>query len=147
MNPDDPFRLVIPRTLFDEMLAHARSERPIECVGFLAGTIEKGVAEVSRCLPLVNELASPMEFLTEARSLFTAYRSMRAAGVDVLAVYHSHPSSAAVPSRKDVERNTYGSDVMWVIIGFANERPEVNAWWLSEASYRPATVVTMGHDK
>ncbi len=142
MNPDDPFRLVVAPAVREAMLAHARAELPNECVGFLAGTIERGVGTASECLPLVNELASPTEFLTEARSLLAAYRAMRAAGTDVLAVYHSHPTTAAVPSRRDVERNTYGPYVAWVIVGFAGEPPDVRAWWLEESSFRPAAMVT-----
>jgi proteasome lid subunit RPN8/RPN11 len=142
MNPDDPFRLVIPQPLFDAMLAHARAERPNECVGFLAGTLDEGIGTVSLCLPVVNELASPTEFRTEARSLFAAHRAMRAAGADVLAVYHSHPTTAAVPSWKDVELNTYGPAVAWVIVGLTSEPPDVCVWWLSEAGFRPAAFAT-----
>jgi len=138
----NPFRLVIPSVVHEAMVDHARTELPNECVGFLAGILEDGVGTVSQCLPLVNELASPTEFLTEARSLFAAYRAMRAAKTEVLAVYHSHPTSAAIPSRKDVERNTYGPDVAWVIIGFGSEPPDVRAWWLTETSFRLATFVT-----
>src|SRR5947209_1384872 len=100
-----PFRLVVPRDLYDAMLAQALSERPNECCGLLAGVVEGGVGRVSRRYPLVNEAASPVEYLSEPRSLFEAHRDMWKSGLDVLAVYHSHPTSAAVPSRKDVERN------------------------------------------
>ena len=137
----DPFRLVIPPAILDAMLTHARAELPSECVGFLAGTIADGVGTVTQCLPLVNELASPTEFRTEPRSVFAAYKAMRAAGTDVLVVYHSHPTSAPVPSRKDVAQNTYGPDVAWVIVGLAGDEPEVRAWWLSETGYREATIV------
>ncbi|HET6573898.1 MAG TPA: M67 family metallopeptidase [Fimbriiglobus sp.] len=135
----DPFRLVIPPAVLDAMLAHARAELPSECVGFLAGTVVDGVGSVTQCLPLVNELASPTEFLTEPRSVFAAYKAMRAAGTDVLAVYHSHPTSLPVPSKKDIERNTYGPTVAWVIVGLDGDAPEVRAWWLSDTSYREAT--------
>ncbi len=135
----DPFRLAIPPAVLDAVLAHARAELPNECVGFLAGTIAGGVGTATQCLPLVNELRSPTEFLTEPRSVFAAYRAMRAAGTDVLAVYHSHPTSAPVPSRKDIERNTYGPDVAWVIVGLAGAAPEVRTWWLTETGYREAT--------
>lgn len=137
----DPFRLVLPQPIVEAMQAHARRELPNECVGFLAGTLVDDLGTVSHCLPLVNELASPTEFLTEAHSLFAAYRAMREAGTELLAVYHSHPASAAIPSRRDVERNTYGPTVAWVILGFATEPPDVRAWWLGEASVRPATIV------
>lgn len=122
------------------MVAHARAELPNECCGFLAGTVADGVGTVTQCFPLVNELASPAEFLTESRSTFQAFRAMRAVGTDVLAVYHSHPTSVPVPSKKDVERNTYGGSVAWVIVGLAGSEPEVRAWWLSEAGYREASL-------
>jgi proteasome lid subunit RPN8/RPN11 len=135
----DPFRLVIPPAVRDAMLAHAQVELPNECVGFLAGTVADGVGTVTQCLPLVNELASPTEFLTEPRSVFAAHKAMRAAGTRELAIYHSHPTSPPVPSKKDVAQNTYGLDVAWVIIGLAGPDPEVRAWWLTETGYREAT--------
>ena len=77
MNPDEPFRLRIPADIFTAMLQHARADIPNECVGFLAGTVVNGVGTVSQFLPLVNALASPTAFETEAKSLFAAYKAMR----------------------------------------------------------------------
>ena len=134
----DPFRLVIPPAVRDAMIAHARAELPNECVGFLAGAVVDGVGTATQCLPLVNELGSPTEFLTEPHSVFAAYKAMRAAGNRELAVYHSHPTSPPIPSKKDIERNTYGPGVAWVIVGLADPVPEVRAWWLDEGGYREA---------
>ena len=125
-------RLVIPRAVLDEMTAHARAALPAEGCGFLAGVVESGVGRVTHFLPLVNELASPTAFATEARSTFAAFKAMRAAGTDVLAIYHSHPTSAPIPSRHDLAQNIYGPSVAWVIVGLAGEEPEVRAWWLGE---------------
>jgi proteasome lid subunit RPN8/RPN11 len=132
----DPFRLVIPPAVRDAMLAHAHVEMPNECIGFLAGTIADGVGTVSLCLPLINELQSPTEFLTEPRSVFEAYRTLRATGTDLLAIYHSHPTSPPVPSQKDIAKNTYGPTVVWIIIGLSGAEPEVRAWWLTETGCR-----------
>jgi proteasome lid subunit RPN8/RPN11 len=55
----------------------------------------------------------------------------------VLAVYHSHPTSAPIPSRTDLERN-YSPDVVNLIISLSGSEPETRAWWLSEADYCPA---------
>lgn len=134
----DPFRLVVPPPVLAAVVAHARAEAPNECVGFLAGTVAGGVGTVSQHLPLVNELASPTEFLTEPRSVLAAFKAMRAASTRELAIYHSHPMSPPVPSRKDVERNTYGLTVAWLIIGLAGAEPDVRAWWLTETGYREA---------
>jgi proteasome lid subunit RPN8/RPN11 len=130
--------LTIPRTIFDAMLAQALAELPAECCGLLAGRIEGGVGVVSEHYPLVNELRSPTEFVSEPRSMFAAVKAMRAAGTDVLAVYHSHPASAPIPSRRDLERN-YSNGVVNLIIGLAGSEPEVRAWWLSASGYRDAT--------
>ena len=138
MNPDEPFRLLIPAGIVTAMLDHARTELPNECVGFLAGTIVDRVGTVSLFLPLGNALASPTAFRTEDTSLFAAAKTMRAADTDVLAIYHSHPTSAPIPSAKDLRDNSYGPNVIWLIISNQTEPPEVRGWWL-DADYRPAT--------
>ena len=42
---------------------------------------------------------------------------MRTNGTELLAIYHSHPTSEPVPSRRDVEENTYGESVVHLIVG------------------------------
>jgi proteasome lid subunit RPN8/RPN11 len=87
--------------------------------------------------PLVNVAASPTEFLSDARGMFEAVRDMRRQNIDILAVYHSHPTSAPIPSRTDRERN-YSSEVMNFIISLHDEKPKARAWWLTEKDFREA---------
>src|SRR5438067_13873196 len=103
--PLAPFRLLhIPGPLFEGMIEQARAEQPNECCGLLAG-VTAGEAGQVRCrYPLVNAAASPALFESDPRSTFDADRDMRRRGLEVLAVYHSHPTSAPVPSRTDLER-------------------------------------------
>jgi proteasome lid subunit RPN8/RPN11 len=130
-------RLVVPAGLLERVVAHARAELPDECCGLLAGVIADGVGTAAEWLPITNALASPAEYETDARDLLAAFRRMREAGLELLAVYHSHPTSDPVPSRRDVDRNTYGEAVVHVIVGLRGE-PAVQAWWLNEDGYRPA---------
>jgi proteasome lid subunit RPN8/RPN11 len=132
-----PFRLLVPRALFDEMVGHARAELPNECCGFLVGTRFDGGGNVLGRIPLINAADSPTEFESDPRSRFDAERQMRKDGTEILAVYHSHPTSRPVPSPKDLERN-YDSEVMNFIISLRAEPPEVRAWWLWEAGFREA---------
>jgi [CysO sulfur-carrier protein]-S-L-cysteine hydrolase len=132
-----PFRLVIPRPIYEAMVADARAALPAECCGLLAGTAEGGVGRVTMHLPLVNALASPTEYESESRSLFAAHKAMRAAGTEVLAVYHSHPTSDPVPSRKDQERN-YSDGVVNLIVGLRRPEPDVRGWWLTADGARSA---------
>src|SRR4051794_31825193 len=101
-------RLVIPDIIREELVAHARRELPNESCGLLAGVIEGDTGRVTSRFAITNDAASPTDYLTNARDLLAAFRSMRADGTEPLAFYHSHPSSAAIPSAKDIARNTYG---------------------------------------
>ena len=115
----------------------ARADLPAECCGLLAGTIEAGVGRVTQHLPVVNALISPTEYESEPRSMLAAHKAMRASGTDVLAVYHSHPTSDPVPSKKDRERN-FGERVVNLIVGLKGAEPVVRAWWLTAGGAQEA---------
>jgi proteasome lid subunit RPN8/RPN11 len=132
-----PFRLLVPRSVHDAMIAQAQAERPNECCGMLAGVVEGEVGRVVKAYPLVNALASPVEYESEPRSMLEAVRDQMHLGLEVLAVYHSHPTSPPVPSKKDLARN-YSEDVVSIIISLAGPAPVVGAWWLMETDYREA---------
>jgi proteasome lid subunit RPN8/RPN11 len=120
------------------MLAQAAAERPLECCGLLAGPAEGEELRVALCYPLINAATSPVEYESEPRSMFEAVRDMRRHGWDILAVYHSHPTSPPVPSRKDLDRR-YDEGVVHLIISLQSAQPEVRGWWLSAADYREAS--------
>ena len=122
------------------MLAQAVAERPLECCGLLAGPAVPGASErrVVRRYPLVNAAASPIEYESDSRSMLNAFKDMRRQGWDLLAVYHSHPTSPPTPSRKDIERNYYGDELVHFIISLQSAQPEVRGWHLSENHFRQA---------
>ena len=120
------------------MLAHAVAELPNECCGLLAGQMKQGVGHVTLQLPLVNAVASPREFTADPTSLLAADKAMRSAGVEMLAIYHSHPTSEAIPSKTDLARNYHGDNMMNLIISLKSSQTEVRAWWLTATDYVPA---------
>lgn len=131
-------RLTIPDALLAEMIAHARAELPNECCGLLAGRIEGGVGIVTVRFAVRNDAAGPTAYATNPRDMLAAFRSMREGGLELLAVYHSHPTGEPVPSRRDVAENTYGETTAHVIVGLGGAEPAVRAWWITEAGYREA---------
>ena len=147
-----PFRLLVDRNCYNAVVAHALAQRPLECVGLLAGRIgpaapagaDVPLGRVTRHYPLVNELASPVEFLSGGRSLLDAHKDMRREGLDLLAIYHSHPTSEPIPSRKDLERNYHGPDVVNLIVSLTTDPPTVRGWWLTDVAYREAEVEVAG---
>jgi proteasome lid subunit RPN8/RPN11 len=133
------FRLLLPRQFYADMVAQAQAELPNECCGLLAGRIANEMGRVLRRFPLVNAAASPREFDSEPHSMFAAVKEMRREGLDLLAVYHSHPTSAPDPSRTDLERN-YSPEVMNLIVSLAVAVPEMRAWWLAPEGFKEAQV-------
>lgn len=122
------------------MLAQAVAELPNECCGLLGGIASDGTrpARVVRALPLVNALASPIEYESEPRSMFDTIRDLRRKGLEAVAVYHSHPNSPPIPSRTDLARN-WSEQVVNLIISLQFAQPEVRGWWLTAEGYREAS--------
>jgi proteasome lid subunit RPN8/RPN11 len=140
-----PFRLLLDRNCCNAVVAHALAQRPLECVGLLAGRVEPAepgvpAGRVTRHYPLVNELASPVEYHCGDRSLFDAHKDMRRQGLDLLAIYHSHPTSPPEPSRKDLERNWHGPDVVHLIVSLTTDPPTLRGWRLTDVAYQEAEV-------
>jgi len=128
------------------MVAQAVKELPNECCGFLAGRVVTELADqahgtslgqVVERYPLANEAASPVEYFSE-RANFEAQREIHKRGLDILALYHSHPTTDPVPSRKDLERNYWGSELVHLIISLKAAEPLVRGWHLFESEYREA---------
>jgi len=116
------------------MFTQACAELPNECCGLLAGNIETG--QVTRRYPLVNTAASPVLYHNDAKDLFAAFRDMRDHGVEHVAIYHSHPTSEAVPSKTDRANNFYGGEMVHFIISVKDGKPSMRGWRLGEEAVR-----------
>jgi proteasome lid subunit RPN8/RPN11 len=144
-----PFRLLLPQELYAAMVSQAVAELPNECCGLLAGQLVPArgsasqgeerslIGHVVQRYPLVNAAASPREYLSDPHSMFAAVRDMRRRDIDILAVYHSHPTSEPVPSQTDLERNWWPG-VISLIVSLKRAEPAVRAWWLMADSYHEA---------
>lgn len=134
------FQLQLPQPILDAMIDQARAELPNECCGLLAARIEaqpSAIVRVECRYPLVNAAASPVLYESEPKSMFAAVRDMRQRGLEIVAAYHSHPTSPPIPSRTDRERN-YSEDVVNFIISLAGPKADVRAWWLTATEFEEA---------
>jgi len=95
-----------------DMLAHAREDAPRECCGLLVGTGNS----IARSVRTRNLDAKATRYLIDPADHFAAIRIARAEGLEVIGAYHSHPSSAAVPSATDIAEANSGSDFLYVIV-------------------------------
>ena len=119
----------IPGQLLDAMVAHARFALPDEACGLLA-TDEEGTLRMAFCL--TNAAPSPVRYVVDPIEHHGALRYADRRGWDIAGVYHSHPRSAAYPSRRDV---TEALDPEWlyVIVGTpARSSPDVRGYWIRD---------------
>jgi proteasome lid subunit RPN8/RPN11 len=109
--------MLISATAIADMLEHARAEAPRECCGLLIGKEDF----VVRSVRARNLDAKATRYLIDPRDHFAAIRGARAEGLEVIGAYHSHPSSAPVPSATDVAEANSGSDFLYVIVSLTEE--------------------------
>jgi proteasome lid subunit RPN8/RPN11 len=85
--------------------AHLCGAYPEEGCGVLLGSERGGVREVARALALPNrrEDSRGNRYLIAPESFLEAEHAARAAGLDVLGFFHSHPDHPARPSAFDLE--------------------------------------------
>ena len=114
-----------------QIFAYARDAAPSECCGLIGGN-----GECASSLYPMRNVAANAQVAYEAapEDLFAAQRQMRSRSEELLAIYHSHPSSLPIPSRTDLERN-YSQEVVNFIISLKDESPLLRGWWLNENSY------------
>lgn len=123
--------LTIPSSIFDEMLAYCKAGLPDEACGILAGT---GFT-VSKLYRMANTEPSPVSYFMEPAAQFKAMKDMRNSGLSMLAIFHSHPASEALPSAKDVSLAFYDTAV-YVIVSFLRENPEVKAFSIKDGKVK-----------
>lgn len=97
--------LTIPRPVAEQILSHARSELPNEACGLLAGDLETGTATTFH--PARNAEASPLRYDVHPDDLVRIVLGIEDAGEDLVAIFHSHTLTSAVPSPTDLRVSQY----------------------------------------
>lgn len=115
----------LPKSCYEEVLAHCRRDFPKEACGILAG--RDGVVE--QVYTMTNVEHSAISYQMDPKEQLQLMKRMRQADQQMLAIYHSHTASAAYPSPVDVSLAVY-PEVAYVLVSLKEQaRPEM-------ASYR-----------
>lgn len=90
--------LEIPRDIFAEMIEQALATAPLEACGILAGE----PPQVRKLYQMTNVDCSSIHFTMEPAEQFQVAKEIRARGLQMLAIYHSHPATPARLSTEDI---------------------------------------------
>jgi proteasome lid subunit RPN8/RPN11 len=128
---------------------HAESTYPYECVGLLIGRIESRRKTVEDVYTAQNTWSADVgltsaehehslrdRFYLDPRDYMRADRAARAAGLDIVGCYHSHPDHPALPSERDRvgAQGVGGGPIFSFLIQSVRtgQAAELTAWVLSE---------------
>jgi proteasome lid subunit RPN8/RPN11 len=102
----------IQRTVLSEIADRGRREASRECCGLLAG--RGGI--ITQAFPAENVAANPTTgYEIAPKEIFQMMREFRAAGLEFLGIYHSHPKGDNAPSTRDIEQAYYSEEVYLII--------------------------------
>jgi len=109
--------LTLERALAEKVMAHARSELPNESCGLLSGSAADGAATAFH--PARNAEASPLRYSVHPEDLVRITFAIEDAGEDLVAIFHSHTRSPAIPSATD-RRTAMYPDAVYLLATLAD---------------------------
>lgn len=122
--------ITVPKHIYDDMIQHSREGFPLEVCGILGGTGDT----VSACYLMTNTDASNEHFMMDPKEQFSVVKDLRAKGLSMLAIYHSHPETPARPSEEDIKL-ALTPDVSYIIISFAvPDRADMKSFKISNGT-------------
>ncbi len=126
----------IPKAIHDDTIAHAKEGFPLEVCGILGGTGES----VSVIYRMTNTDASNEHFMMDPREQFSVVKDLRARGLAMLAIYHSHPETPARPSEEDI-RLALTPEVSYLIVSLADaDEPDLKSYKISDGNVQLETI-------
>lgn len=103
-------RLVLNQGIVDIMQAHVESCLPLEACGLLTGKGEF----VQQVLTVANQAKSPARFQMDPFEQIRAFERIESSGLDLLGIFHSHPSGPETASATDIAEAAYAVvHVIW----------------------------------
>ena len=112
----------------DRLVLSAASVPEQECCGLLAGS--DGV--ITRIFPAANALASATAYEIAPLELFRLVREIRAAGIELMGIYHSHPNGRNEPSPRDIEDAHYPDAAYFILSPLPDASRPVRAFSIRE---------------
>jgi dissimilatory sulfite reductase (desulfoviridin) alpha/beta subunit len=126
----------ISQDIVEDIFAQGRREAPNEACGYLAGND----STVVKALALTNVDHSPEHFSVDPKEQFAAVRRLRAEGLAILGVYHTHPETPARPSAEDI-RLACDSAIIYVIASLQQDGRDIRAFRIRQGVVTNETLV------
>ena len=111
-------RLVLNAKHVSDLRKHAIDSLPLESCALLAGKISNDDVMVSEVIIANNADKSQVSFSIEPKELLDAYSKAESMGLEIVAIFHSHPAPVK-PSSTDVKYMEI-NPIPWLILSTTN---------------------------
>ena len=119
-----PSALILTRSHIEEMIQHAKTQAPLEACGLLAGRD----ARVESVLLVANAAQSPARFRMDPFEQLRAFDWIDARGLDLVGIFHSHPSGPEAVSPTDIAEAAY--EVVHVVLSHREGKWRARGFWI-----------------
>jgi len=120
-----PEPVILPNSLRQQLLEQALANPHREVCGLLGGS---GQALLSY-YPVKNIAADPAhEFLMDPAGQIGVMKQLRACGEQLLGIFHTHPTTSAMPSARD-EQLAYYPYTIYFILSLMTSPPDLRAYY------------------
>jgi proteasome lid subunit RPN8/RPN11 len=127
--------LKIPKAIVEEIFLYAEREAPLEACGYLAGNDNL----VIRHFRMTNVDRRTDHYSFDPEEQFAVVKEARKHHMELIAVYHSHPTTGARPSAEDI-RLAYDPSVSYAIVSLEKRPFDLKSYKITDGSVTPEDV-------
>lgn len=128
--------LRIKSHIIKKIYEQGKKEIPLEACGYLVGTDNQVVESYA----MYNVDQSEEHFTLDPAEQFKVIKDARSKGLEVLAVYHTHPVTPARPSAEDI-RLAFDPNIIYVIGSLAEPEIVVKAFRIINSEVTPVEII------
>lgn len=137
--------LRISREDLKKVIDHCIAGYPNEACGILAGSSGR----VKKVYCMTNARPGPSYYEMEPEEQFRVMKDMRGAGLHMLGIFHSHPTSPAYPSGVDIEKAYWPGtlypnypDAVYVIVSLMDvSRPVAKGYFIGQGEVKEVSII------
>jgi proteasome lid subunit RPN8/RPN11 len=131
----------VEASAFEVMQERVRENPAVESCGLLAG--RDGI--ITRAFAAANVSSNPAtSYEIAPREIFNCIREMRAAGLELLGIYHSHPRPPNEPSPRDIAQAYYPDAAYFVLSPLPGAPKPVRAFSIRDARVTELDIELIG---
>jgi proteasome lid subunit RPN8/RPN11 len=121
-------KLILHKKYWQEMLEHVDRQVPLEACGLLAGKNN----EVEKVILVQNQAQSPVRFVMDPNEQLRAFDWIESNGLDLLGIFHSHPTGPEATSSTDIKEAAY--EVVHLIWSQNQGHWQARGFWIENGS-------------